>query len=765
MLQHSYDVIPGTKYTVTITVQIRAGIYPGVFSIEWHQGGGNFKTVFVATSLQAGSNIVAGNTYTSAEFIPTSTPIDLAFINNGTAVSGLADGGWIESWQVRIYSINIYSSSPVRCIQCSPTTVANGTACVCLDGTYANGTTCSQCSAGSYCVNGVSRSCPVQTYSNGSGLSTCVPCPVGYNTTSTGALSCLVCESNAYANIGTPYTAPAQLEYGTSWTSFPNYNLGWAYFFARPGPTTLTRLSTTEYYGTGAIQVGIMGSVPAVSLEFSLTTKIALLQHSYPAILGMQYSITISAARRLDVCGGCCPANMQANQGVFRIAWREKGDSVYQTVYSTTAMIPGISCTNYMTSAAFTPTTTPIDIAFINDGTGASGLDNTATHEEWIVRISSIVVTAIPFNGCVKCPSNTLSNGAACVCLNGTYANGANCSQCLAGSFCVNGASYQCQPGKFSNTTGATACLNCMVGSFSNYSGSPVCFSCLAGTYSNVTGVSACVGCSTGLYSSLGASVCSTCTSNKAVYSNQCRCAPGYVGDANCFLCQSNTFCPGGFANYSIPCLNGTYSVPGSWSSSQCVCPNSSYYNGTNCTCSAGYYKVLNSSLPLAGWQCVVCAKGSVCANDTASTCANGTYASAIGMSACSACNSGSFSLTNASTCALCAMGKFASASGSDQCSVCGIGVYANATGKSECTACDAGKFNAVPGSTTCAECAIGTFANSTASSSCSGCAANTYASAPGSAECVLCPDFSFSPPFSNTSGACTCAANRFMSP
>jgi hypothetical protein len=29
----------------------------------------------------------------------------------------------------------------------------------------------------------------------------------------------------------------------------------------------------------------------------------------------------------------------------------------------------------------------------------------------------------------------------------------------------------------------------------------------------------------------------------------------------------------------------------------------------------------------------------------------------------------------------------------------------------------------------------------------------------------VLCPEFSFSPPFSNTSLACTCAANRFMSP
>ena len=96
-------------------------------------------------------------------------------------------------------------------------------------------------------------------------------------------------------------------------------------------------------------------------------------------------------------------------------------------------------------------------------------------------------------------------------------------------------------------------------------------------------------------------------------------------------FCKEDYWCPGGGVNLSLACPTGLYSRPGSDNVSQCKCPTFSSASwksasvqvrglfvglemgsltscgGQVCTCNAGYYKVMNYSSPLGGWQCEVC--------------------------------------------------------------------------------------------------------------------------------------------------------------
>ena len=74
---------------------------------------------------------------------------------------------------------------------------------------------------------------------------------------------------------------------------------------------------------------------------------------------------------------------------------------------------------------------------------------------------------------------------------------------------------------------------------------------------------------------------------------------------------KEDHFCPGGGANLSIVCPNGTYSFPGSDIERDCFCPafSSSERNSSKvfeCMCNAGYYQVFNASVEAVGWQCEV---------------------------------------------------------------------------------------------------------------------------------------------------------------
>ena len=91
------------------------------------------------------------------------------------------------------------------------------------------------------------------------------------------------------------------------------------------------------------------------------------------------------------------------------------------------------------------------------------------------------------------------------------------CLSCVAGTFSTAGASActSCLPGSYAATSGQTACQQCIAG---KYIALPAqtsdCLSCVAGTYS-AAGASVCTECTAGKYSTAGASVCTDCPAGK----------------------------------------------------------------------------------------------------------------------------------------------------------------------------------------------------------------------------------------------------------
>jgi len=527
---------------------------------------------------------------------------------------------------------------PDRCVQCPSNTLTNGSACVCLNGTYGSSNSCSACATGSYCLNGNSIPCPKGAYSATLGATACYSCPNATTNNATGSTSnasCSICVAGAFPT--GLVNAATQIEHATvGWVGFPG---GWV--LARPGVAAFTRLSTSDWFGMGAIRTipECAGPTTRVKMEISKTAKNAMLQHSYVATVGRSYSIVVIAQLRDDSCYGCEVAPViRGNQAVFSIVWRQNAGP-FQAVYSTTQIPANGNCPLTMTSSIFTPTSTSLDIAIIANGSAVTGLNDNAavgdlTTYAWQIHVTSITIQVA--DSCVLCPVNMIVGGVNCSCINGLYSDGlwSNCVQCLAGSYCVGGTLSVCPAGTYSNVSGASACLSCGMLSMTNTADSIAC-----------------------------------------------TCAPGYVTDGislalNCSACQANYYCIGSNAS-AVACPNNTYSRAGSFSLSACQCPVNASSNGTACVCADGYYQVPNASAPLGGWQCSKCLAGYACTGNVATPCAAGWYSSATGLSVCSNCSAG----------------KYANATNSTACAFCLAGSYTNMTGASECSYCPAGQI------------------------------------------------------------------------
>ena len=153
-----------------------------------------------------------------------------------------------------------------------------------------------------------------------------------------------------------------------------------------------------------------------------------------------------------------------------------------------------------------------------------------------------------------------------------------------------------CQPGTFTNTTGATSC-----------------FDCPAGTFANITGATTCYTCPVGTFSFGGAASCSSCPAGTAQPNvgaanyTQCLFCPGgsfsaAPASSTCKRCPANTF-SAPVANSSLgatsctPCAAGLSSSPGS---TTCACPAGQYVNQTSglCTGFPGYLCLMFYGLP-----------------------------------------------------------------------------------------------------------------------------------------------------------------------
>ena len=229
--------------------------------------------------------------------------------------------------------------------------------------------------------------------------------------------------------------------------------------------------------------------------------------------------------------------------------------------------------------------------------------------------------------------------------------------------------------------------------------------------------------------------------------------APAAPAALGCKVCANQTQsppCPGVPAGFWSPC-NVT--------DGQCrTCPlNSSASAGGPCACNLGH------AAPSGG------------ASGGCTPCAAGTYASATGATACTACPSGATSppgSTHSGNCS-CPAGYESTGGGSSLCSPCVFDTYKSTPGPGTCAACgsgsgacftatsctcNAGLFLQIPGNGTagtggtCLQCARPAPATCTASSYWRDCTAATDAA------CTPCPLNSSSPP--GSSGITSCACN-----
>lgn len=174
---------------------------------------------------------------------------------------------------------------------------------------------------------------------------------------------------------------------------------------------------------------------------------------------------------------------------------------------------------------------------------------------------------------------------------------------------------------------------------------------------------------------------------------------------------------------------------------------------------------------------CTSCSAGSFC-NGTKYACPTGTFSGTTGMSTCTECPAGSYSLTGQSICSTCDSGSYSNTSRQSSCHLCPVNTYLpsrGGTSVSDCLTCPPDTLGTTVGQSaieTCTPCAqsclpgqykdcfcrtcpTGTFSTSNNETSCKICQSGTFNSITGATSmtyCNLCTAGSYS-----SSGSSVC--------
>ena len=242
-----------------------------------------------------------------------------------------------------------------------------------------------------------------------------------------------------------------------------------------------------------------------------------------------------------------------------------------------------------------------------------------------------------------------------------------------------------------------------------------------------------------------------------------------FTGDPpQCAMCSADSYCPGNKTNYTIPCPNSMYSLPGSYSVAQCACPvRASLLPDVNCTCDSGYYQLMSASAPLGGWQCNLCPKGSFCYMGIQNDCPPGFYCPNTGMFSPIICPAGSYCQPGASAPVVCPSETYTLFPGAYAClpcTACQLGSYQTTACSSKqnrvCTACTAAKPSRAIFATTLPSCPW-VCDNGYWGNNCDSCPPNYW--------CRFgvqnrCPLNSMSPALSSSQSSCVCALGYMSS-
>lgn len=386
------------------------------------------------------------------------------------------------------------------------------------------------------------------------------------------------------------------------------------------------------------------------------------------------------------------------------------------------------------------------------------------------------------------------------------------CQQCLAGEFKElegPGVCSDCPVGTSQDKEGSTGCIPCPSGEFSEETGAEACDECPAGTYKKESGPGVCVPCPARTYNpEPRASACLDCATFVLEGGTKCGgCDVGTYPNHETMECED---CPAGTVSAAglscVPCPAGQYQ-PDEGQGSCLMCPRGKYKNfagdGTCADCGAN--QIANEE---GSSQCQTCVPGRVAVvhvdgNHTCEVCPEGTFASLsshecepcpsgtysdlpegsegpwTGVTACTACDAGTFSILDddseigATFCQECEPGKFKSNRGEGECQSCTQGRYMDGSGAADCDPIPAGHFSTdginhepCPAGeyvdnekTGCSECQEGRVALTPGSVECTQCAPGRFANT--STECLECPGGTVPDDFGMQ--CFPCAVGRFL--
>ena len=342
------------------------------------------------------------------------------------------------------------------------------------------------------------------------------------------------------------------------------------------------------------------------------------------------------------------------------------------------------------------------------------------------------------YDGCLFIVFGPHNGSPICVLKNMDGQPGAGaCTGCDENGYCGNTGSCDVSQ----TTCSSNLPQGCVCNAGFTSDGAEGCQACAAGTYKAGSGNEACTDCGAGKYSA--ASGATACVCNAGAGGCELTCAPelpcarGHTGpDGQCSICPPGTFKP---SQGSAPCSS---------------CPANSHsgrgsVSASNCTCDAGFTKILTGNCTECGAGTYKIGRG----DDTCTDCGAGKYSSATGATAegtCVRCGGGKYSsvmgATSEATCILCAKGKFSAATVST-CLECGAGKFLATQGndaEADCVACAAGKYSTNVGASsnsTCIPCSSGKY--------------STAVGAAGESVCEACPPHHDSPAGSPAYTAC----------
>lgn len=276
---------------------------------------------------------------------------------------------------------------------------------------------------------------------------------------------------------------------------------------------------------------------------------------------------------------------------------------------------------------------------------------------------------------CKTCDENTFSNvsGATkCIdCIGFQREVTAGLDDCICKMHFfeehAGGACRPCDDGQEMRERGV--CSLCDVGKFSRYNANlslpPNCTNCAPGTYANTTGLGECPLCKIGYFQpQSGQAECLRCDLN--YYSDGDANGEGATG---CLLCSPET------------------SNARSYSTEQCMCGVSLYFNSTSQECEVCPEDKYCDGLSNKAKSCPV---GTEAISAVCEACATGYYRNETTWHRCRFCPAGSTCADSSLAPQPCPPGKYSDA-GQIACTACPEGYYADQAGSAECTECPLG--------------------------------------------------------------------------